>query len=81
MLDICPTSNVCTKAVSSLAEHPLPQLVAAGVLCSVSTDDPAMFDTDLGCEYELLSTMGVDAAGVYQAGVRPPFAMKQPGSA
>lgn len=70
VLDVCPTSNVCTKAVSSLDMHPLPQLVAAGVLCSVSTDDPAMFDTDLGREYELLSTMGVDTAAVYEAGVR-----------
>ncbi len=32
---------------ASLAEHPLPKLVAAGVRCSISTDDPAMFDTDL----------------------------------
>lgn len=70
VLDVCPTSNVRTRAVSNLTEHPLSQLVAAGVLCSVSTDDPAMFDTDLGREYELLSTMGVDIAGVYEAGVR-----------
>ena len=27
----------------SLAEHPLPQLIAAGAVCSVSTDDPALF--------------------------------------
>ncbi|MBO0703034.1 MAG: hypothetical protein J2P38_08890, partial [Candidatus Dormibacteraeota bacterium] len=31
----------------ALAHHPLPRLVAAGVPCSVSTDDPAMFGTDL----------------------------------
>ena len=70
VLDVCPTSNVRTKAVSSLDMHPLPHLVAAGVLCTVSTDDPAMFDTDLGREYALLSNMGVDTAGVYEAGVR-----------
>jgi aminodeoxyfutalosine deaminase len=70
VLDVCPTSNLRTKAVSSLDMHPLPQLVAAGVPCTVSTDDPAMFDTDLGREYQLLSTMGIDAAAVYEAGVR-----------
>ena len=69
VLDICPTSNVRTKAVASLDEHPLPRLIGAGVLCSVSTDDPAMFDTDLGQEYELLSTMGIDPSVVYDAGV------------
>src|SRR5438067_666618 len=45
--DVSPISNVRTKAVPSLAEHPLPLLIEAGVLCSISTDDPAMFDTDL----------------------------------
>jgi aminodeoxyfutalosine deaminase len=70
VLDVCPTSNVRTKAVSSLDAHPLPQLIAAGVSCSVSTDDPAMFDTDLGCEYDLVSSMGIDIAGVYDAGVQ-----------
>src|SRR5581483_5158726 len=30
-LEVCPTSNVCTRSVRSLAEHPLPALVHAGV--------------------------------------------------
>ena len=70
VLDVCPISNLRTGVVASLAEHPLPQLVAAGVACSVSTDDPAMFDTDLGREYDLLDQMGVDPSQVYEAGVR-----------
>jgi aminodeoxyfutalosine deaminase len=69
VLDVCPTSNLRTRAVASLAEHPLPHLIAAGVACSVSTDDPAMFDTDLGREYALLDTLGVDPRVVYDAGV------------
>ena len=70
VLDVCPTSNLRTRVVPSLDAHPLPSLVGAGVACSVSTDDPAMFDTDLGREYELLSRLGLDASLAYQAGVR-----------
>ncbi len=51
VLDVCPVSNLRTGAVASLAAHPLPALVAAGVRCSLATDDPAMFDTDLGREH------------------------------
>ncbi len=70
VLDVCPRSNLRTMTVANLAEHPLRHLVAAGVRCSISTDDPAMFDTDLGREYELLSSMAVDPADVYEAGLR-----------
>ena len=52
VLDVCPISNLRTRAVASLDEHPLPQLVAAGALCSISTDDPAMFGTDLARDYD-----------------------------
>jgi aminodeoxyfutalosine deaminase len=69
VLDVCPISNVCTKAVPSLAEHPLPQLVSAAVRCSVSTDDPAMFGTDLTREYEAAASLGVEPQSLYAAGV------------
>lgn len=69
VLDVCLTSNVCTAAVPSLAEHPLPALLAAGVRCSLSTDDPAMFDTDLSREYAAAVALGVAPRALYQAGV------------
>ena len=69
VLDVCPISNLRTGAVRSLAEHPLPRLVAAGVQCSVSTDDPAMFDTDLGREYAVATSLGVAPRVLYEAGV------------
>ena len=69
VLDVCPISNVRTGVVRSLAEHPLPRLVGAGVRCSVSTDDPAMFDTDLSREYETAESLGVSPRSVYEAGV------------
>jgi aminodeoxyfutalosine deaminase len=69
VLDVCPTSNLRTGAVADLAEHPLPKLRAAGIPCTINTDDPAMFGTDLGREYELAAQLGVSAAGAYQAGL------------
>jgi aminodeoxyfutalosine deaminase len=67
VLDVTPISNVRTGAVASLDEHPLPQLVEAGVRCSVSTDDPVMFDTDLTREYEAVEALGLDPRALYEA--------------
>ena len=69
VLDVSPVSNVRTGAVGSLAEHPLPKLVEAGVLCSISTDDPAMFDTDLTRDYDAARSLGVDARAAFDAGL------------
>jgi aminodeoxyfutalosine deaminase len=70
VLDVCPISNLRTGAVGSLSDHPLRRLVTAGVLCSVSTDDPAMFDTDLTRDYETASSLGLSPRRAYEAGVR-----------
>jgi aminodeoxyfutalosine deaminase len=69
VLDVCPLSNLRTGIVRSLEEHPLPQLVAAGVRCSISTDDPAMFDTDLSRDYEAAGSLGLSARAAYDAGL------------
>jgi aminodeoxyfutalosine deaminase len=69
VLDVCPTSNLCTGAVKSLSDHPLPKLTAAGVSCSISTDDPTMFNTDLTNEYEIAATLGIPAECAYEAGL------------
>jgi aminodeoxyfutalosine deaminase len=69
VLDVCPLSNLRTGAVASLHAHPLPQLVAAGVRCSISTDDPAMFDTDLTRDYEAAASLGLSPRAAYEAGV------------
>lgn len=69
VLDVCPVSNVRTGAVASLEDHPLPRLLAAGVRCTLNTDDPAMFDTDLGREHEAARRIGVSPKDVYEAGV------------
>jgi aminodeoxyfutalosine deaminase len=70
VLDVCPISNLRTGVVASLAEHPLPVLAAAGIACSVSTDDPAMFGTDLAADYAAAIELGVTARDCYLAGQR-----------
>ncbi len=63
VLEVCPTSNVCTKAVDDLASHPFPVLREAGVRLTLNTDDPGMFDTDLNNEYRIAhEVFGLDAA-------------------
>jgi aminodeoxyfutalosine deaminase len=69
VLDVTPVSNVRTGVVPSLEEHPLPELVAAGIPCTVSTDDPEMFDTDLTREYDAAIGLGLDARELYDAAI------------
>ncbi len=52
-LEICPTSNLRTRAVAQLEDHPFPALREAGVTLTLNSDDPGMFDTTLCREYEL----------------------------
>ena len=67
VLDVCPISNLRTRAVASLSEHPLPTLLAAGARCSISTDDPAMFGTDLARDYDAALSLGLDPRDAYEA--------------
>jgi aminodeoxyfutalosine deaminase len=69
VLDVCPISNLRTGAVRSLAEHPLPALLAAGIGCTINTDDPAMFGSDLAADHEAARSLGATPEGSYAAGV------------
>ena len=68
-LEICPTSNVCTGAVAkqigkadaSLQDHPLATFVKQGLTATLSTDDPAMFHTDLLSEYSAAASLGLSS--------------------
>ena len=66
-LEICPQSNLRTGALAlqlrgtqvSIEEHPLPKLLRHGIPVVLSTDDPAMFHTDLLTEYANAGAMGL----------------------
>jgi adenosine deaminase len=52
-LEICPTSNLMTRSVAQLEDHPLMQFFQAEVPFTINSDDPVYFSTDLNREYEL----------------------------
>jgi aminodeoxyfutalosine deaminase len=64
-LEVCPTSNIATRAVLTLDEHPIKEFVKAGVLVTVNSDDPPMFGTDLNSEYAVAARLlELDERGV-----------------
>lgn len=42
-LTVCPLSNIRLRAVDTMADHPLPQMLEKGLKVSVHSDDPAYF--------------------------------------
>ncbi|WP_286930863.1 MULTISPECIES: adenosine deaminase [Aeromicrobium] len=64
-LEVCPTSNVRTRSVPSLDEHPLATLVEAGVTVTINSDDPPMFGTTLNDEYAIAADLlDLDESGL-----------------
>ena len=64
-LEINPSSNVCLHVYRSLAEHPFPHLDRMGLIVTVNSDDPPLFNTTLTQEYHLLAdTFGYDRANL-----------------
>ncbi len=62
-LEINPTSNICLHVYPTLADHPFPLLDSLGLLVTVNSDDPPLFNTSLCQEYALLaSEFGYDRA-------------------
>ncbi|MGH9703481.1 MAG: adenosine deaminase [Candidatus Acidiferrales bacterium] len=68
----CPTSNICTgalarqlgRAEANLAQHPLPEFMRKNMRVVLSTDDPAMFHTDLMGEYEVAARLGLSTSEI-----------------
>ena len=56
--EVSPQSNYCTRVVPIDRTHPIRRMVDAGLVCTVNSDDPSMFSTDLTNEYLTLAAQG-----------------------
>ena len=65
--DVTPVSNLRTGVVRSLDEHPLPAMLAAGVKCSIGSDDPVLMQTSLYRGRRRRRPPGAHAAGHVRA--------------
>ena len=77
-LEVCPTSNLVLNVAPSMEEHPLPQLLAAGIPVTLGSDDPPLFGTELIAEYErCMEAYGWDedvVRGIVRTGIEHSFA-------
>ncbi|WP_330457776.1 adenosine deaminase [Streptomyces sp. NBC_00820] len=59
-LTLCPLSNVRLRTVDVLADHPLPAMLDAGLMCTVNSDDPAYFGGYAGDNFDAVrETLGL----------------------
>jgi hypothetical protein len=65
--DICLISNMRLGATPSLEEHPITSFVAAGISCSVSSNDPALLDTNLERDHAAARSLGLTPKQLYDA--------------
>jgi adenosine deaminase len=65
-LEICPTSNIVTgKYVRRYDEHPIKDFLSRGLVATLNTDDPVLFDIELTEEYRRASErIGIDEEGI-----------------
>ncbi|MCQ4042649.1 adenosine deaminase [Streptantibioticus rubrisoli] len=73
-LEVCPSSNVLLGLVPSLAEHPLPRLVEAGLLVTLNTDGEASLTAEYGRVREVFGYGDAELASLAHASVEASFA-------
>ena len=66
-LTVCPLSNQKLQVFPDLAEHNMPQLLQAGLVATVNSDDPAYFGGYMNDNLvQLFAATGMGAAEAYQ---------------
>ena len=78
--EVCPTSNVHTGAVPSIAAHPIREMIESGLSVSCSTDNRLMSGVTLSGELEALHDetrlTNAQLQGLMRAGVEASFMPK-----
>jgi aminodeoxyfutalosine deaminase len=67
--DVCVLSNIRLGVAPSVEQHPLPTMLAAGIPCTVNTDDPTFFSCDLDSEHEAARSLGANPRTAFEAGI------------
>ena len=52
-VEICLSSNLRTRVCAGFGEHPVKSFFDEGLMVTLNTDDPAMFQTSLNREYQI----------------------------
>jgi len=56
VIEVCPVSNLCTRRIKRIEDHPVRSFVAHGVPIVIASDDPMLFQTTLSEQYAVLET-------------------------
>ena len=76
-LELCPTSNLQTKAVPDLAHFPLREYLRRGLRATVNTDNMTVSRTTLSQEYALLGLTGEERRALLRNSVEPPSCQRR----
>jgi adenosine deaminase len=68
-VEVSPQSNYCLGVARRDQPHPIRQMIDAGLNCSVNSDDPPMFSTDLNNDYLTLAAQGFTFDELWQLNV------------
>ncbi len=53
-VELCPLSNVATRSIDAIEDHPIRQFWDAGLMLTINTDDPGMFHNSMTDEFVAL---------------------------
>jgi len=66
-LEICPTSNIMTRVVEDYEHHPVRPFWQQGLLVTIHSDDPTMFNSTITNEYQILhDRLGFELSDIRQ---------------
>ncbi|MBN2898976.1 MAG: adenosine deaminase [Clostridia bacterium] len=78
VLEMCPTSNVQTKAVTRIEDHPLAAFLEAGIQVTLNTDNRTVSDTTMTKEImlckEVFGCADEDYRKIYETSLEASFA-------